>query len=143
MVLDPKQGTFVIYVATLFQHPEQGVQIAVSIADKALIIVPAEYLDFKDVFSKKSAVVLSTHTKINTHAINLEEGKQSFYGPIYNLELVELEILKIYIKTNLANRFICSSKFLVAASILFDKKPNGNFWLCIYYQGLNNITIKN
>ena len=67
------------------------------IADKAPVAIPAEYSDFKDVFSKESAAVLPEHTKINTHAINLEEGKQLPYGPIYSLGPVELETLKIYI----------------------------------------------
>lgn len=34
-------------------------------------------------------------------------------------------------------------ELMKSASILFDKKPDGNFCLCIDYQGLNNLTIKN
>ena len=49
---------------------------------------------------------LSENTGMNKYAIKLEEGKQPLFGPIYSLGLVELEILKIYIKTNLANGFI-------------------------------------
>ena len=81
--------------------------------------------------------------EINTNAIDLEKGKQSPYGPIYSLRPVELEIFKTYIKTNLANDFICPSKSSAGAPILFDKKPNRSFCLCVDYQGLNNITIKN
>ena len=40
------------------------------------------------------------------HAIELEKGKQPSFGLIYSLRPVELEILKTYIKTNLANSFI-------------------------------------
>ena len=43
---------------------------------------------------------------MNKHAIELEKDKQSSFGPIYSLVLVELETLKTYIKTNLANNFI-------------------------------------
>lgn len=75
VVLDPKQEGFVIHVTTLFQHLEWEIQITTLISDKALIIVPAEYLDFDDVFSKKSAVVLPKYTEINKHTINLEENK--------------------------------------------------------------------
>ena len=65
------------------------------------------------------------------------------YGFIYSLNLVKLETLKIYIKNNLANGFIRSSKFLVKTSIFFDKKLGKSLRLCIDYQGLNNLTIKN
>ena len=103
------------------------------IIDKAFIIVPINYLKFKDVFSKKSAAVLPKHIEINIYAINLEKDKQPPYGPIYSLKLVELKILKIYIKTNLVNDFICSSKSPTDAPILFDKKLNKSFRLCVNY----------
>ena len=143
--LDSDQEAFVVHVATLFSsmevHPE--VQVAALIADEAPVTIPAEYSDFEDMFSKESAAVLPEHTEINTHAIDLEEGKQPPYGPIYSLGPVELETLKTYIKTNLANGFICPSKSPAGAPILFDKKLNGSFCLCVDYKGLNNITIKN
>ena len=88
-------------------------------------------------------MVLPEHTKINTHAIDLEEAKQPPYGPIYSLGPVESETLKTYIEINLANGFIYSLKSPAFASILFDKKPNGSLRLCVNYWGLNNITIKN
>lgn len=62
---------------------------------------------------------------------------------IYSLELVELENLKTYIKINLAIGFIKPFKSLVSTTILFIKKPNSSFWLCVNYQDLNNLTIKN
>ena len=80
---------------------------------------------------------------MNEHAIKLEECKQPLFGLIYNLELVELETLKIYIKTNLANSFIRPSKFLIETPILFDKKPDRSLRLYINYWGLNNLIIKN
>ena len=80
---------------------------------------------------------------MNEHAIKLEEGKQPLFGPIYSLGLVELETLKTYIKTNLANSFIRPSKSLARAPILFDKKPDRSFCFCVDYWGLNNLIIKN
>ena len=56
---------------------------------------------------------------------------------------MELEILKIYIKNNLANKFIRSSKFLVKTPIFFDKKLDRSLQLYINYQDLNNLIIKN
>ena len=86
---------------------------------------------------------LPENTGMNEHAIELEEAKQSPFEPFYSLGSVELETLKTYIKTNLANGFICPSKSPVGAPILFDRKPDGSFRLCVDYRGLNNITIKN
>ena len=80
---------------------------------------------------------------MNEHVIKLEKSKQPLFGSIYSLGQVELETLKTYIKTNIANSFICLSKFLTGAFILFDRKADRNLCLCIDYLGLNNITIKN
>ena len=77
------------------------------------------------------------------YAIKIEEGKQLPFGPIYSLGPIELEILKIYIKINLANGFIRPSKSPIGAPILFDRKPDGSFYLYVDYRGFNNITIKN
>ena len=56
---------------------------------------------------------------------------------------MKLETLKAYIEKNLANSFIRPSKSSAGAPILFDKKLDGSLRLCIDYQGLNNLTIKN
>ena len=72
-------------------------------------------------FSKESATVLPEYTEINMHAVDLEEGKQPPYGPIYSLGLVKLETLNTYIEINLANGFICPSKSPTDTPILFDK----------------------
>ena len=80
---------------------------------------------------------------MNEHAIKLEEGQQSLFGPIYSLRLVKLETLKTYIKINLANNFIRPFKFFAEAPILFDRKLDRSLRLCVDYWGLNNQTIKN
>ena len=54
-----------------------------------------------------------------------------------------LKTLKIYIETNLANSFIRPSKSLTGALILFIRKKDGSFQLCVNYRGLNNLIIKN
>ncbi len=56
---------------------------------------------------------------------------------------MELETLKTYIETHLKPGFIRPSKSPVGASILFDKKPDSSLRLCVDYQGLNNLSIKN
>ena len=55
---------------------------------------------------------------------------------------MELETLKAYIKSNLANGFIRPSKSPAGAPILFDRKSDGFFQLCVNYRDFNNLTIK-
>ena len=113
------------------------------IVEEAPTKVPVEYLDFADIFSPDLASELSEHTGINDHAIELVEVQQPPYGLIYSLEPVELETLKAYIETILANGFIRPSKSPAGAPILFDQKTDGFLELCVDYRGLNNLTIKN
>ncbi len=86
---------------------------------------------------------LAENTGMNEYAIELIDGKQPPYEPIYAFSLMELESLKAYIKTHLKTRFIRPSKSSAGAPILFDKKPDGNLHLYVDYRGLNNLTIKN
>ena len=111
------------------------------IAEKAPTKVPAKYSDFADIFSLDLSSELPKYTGINDHAIELVEDQQPPYRLIYNLETVELETLKAYIETNLANRFIRPSKSPAGAPILFDRKLDSSLWLCVDYWGLNNLTI--
>ena len=146
--LDPKYETYVVHVASfsytpLDVHPFRRPQISGLIAEEAPTKVPAKYSDFADVFSPDLASELPEHTGINDHAIELVDGQQPPYGPIYSLGPVELETLKAYIETNLANGFIRPSTSPAGAPILFDRKSDGSLRLCVNYQGLNNLTIKN
>ena len=113
------------------------------IIEEAPTKVPAEYLDFADVFSPGLASEFHKQLGINNHIIKLVNGQQPSYGPIYSLRPVELKILKAYIETNLANGFIRPSKSPTGALILFDQKSDNLLRLCVDYRGLNNLTIKN
>ena len=65
-----------------------------------------KYSDYSNIFLTENAIKLLENIEINKHAINLEEGKQPLFRSIYSLRPIKLKILKIYIKTNLANGFI-------------------------------------
>lgn len=86
---------------------------------------------------------LPKNTGINEYTIELIDDKQPPYRSIYTLSPVELETLNTYIKTYLKTRFISPSKSPAGASILFDKEPNSSLHLCVNYQSLNNLIIKN
>ena len=122
-------------------HSDRAVQIASLLAKEVRIL--DKYSDFADVFSEEKALVLPEYTELNEHAINLENGKQPPYRPIYSLGLVKLETLKTYIKTHLKTGFIRHSKSPTDVFIFFSKKPNSSLCLCVDYWGLNNLTIKN
>ena len=122
-------------------HPDREAQIASLLTEE--VKIPDKYSDFADVFSEEKALVLPECTDINKYTIELEDGKQPPYRPIYSLGPVELETLKTYIKTHLKTGFIWPSKSPVDAPIFFDKKSDGSFHLCVDYWGLNNLTIKN
>ena len=80
---------------------------------------------------------------MNKHAIKLMERKKRLYGPIYAFSPVEVETLKAYIETHLKTGFIRLFKSLPGAPIFFNKKPDNNLCLCVNYQDLNNLTLKN
>ena len=86
---------------------------------------------------------LLKYTRINNYVIELVNGQQLFYEPIYSIRLVELKTVKANIEINLANRFIRPFKSPTGALIFFDQKLNGSFRLCVDYKGLNNLIIKN
>ena len=152
--LDPKYEIYVVYVGSvsfdtlpssspLYIHPSRKSQIAGLITKEAPTKVSAKYLDFADVFLPDLVSKLPKYTRINDQTIKLLNGQQPPYGPIYNLKPVELETLKAYIETNIANGFIRPSKSPDGTLILFERKLDSFFRLCVDYQGLNNFTIKN
>ena len=146
--LDANSETFVVYMAIqkwekMPVYSKKQAQVGVLLFKKAPTEIPAEYSDYSNIFSGEYVAELLENTGMNEYVIKLEEGKQPSFGPIYSLELVELETLKTYIKINLANGFIRPSKFSAGAPILFDRKPDGSLRLCVDYWDLNNLTIKN
>ena len=76
--MDEHIEAFVVHVSILSLgskmtiYPAGKAQTASLLAKK--VTVPAKYSDFADVFSKKLAKMLPERTKINKHAIKLEDG---------------------------------------------------------------------
>ena len=122
-------------------YPARKVKIALLIAKELKILT--NYLNFLDIFLEEKALMLLKITELNQYVIKLQKSQQPPYRLIYSLVLLELETLKIFIKTNFANGFIWSLKSPVGIPILFIRKLNGNCHLCVNYQGFNNLTIKN
>ncbi|SPC67498.1 uncharacterized protein UHOD_11759 [Ustilago sp. UG-2017b] len=105
-------------------------------------IIPPEYHQYLDVFSRVRADKLPPHRTYDHH-IPLEEGKSPPFGPIYSLSEHELKTLRGYLEENLAKGFVSPSDSPAASPILFVKKKDGSLRLCVDYRGLNQITIRN
>lgn len=92
-----------------------------------------KYQDYANIFFSNLAIKLVKNTEINKYVIKLLKDKQSLYKLIYTLNLVELENLKISIKTYLKTGVIWLSKSLANKFVLYNKKFNSSFFLCINY----------
>ena len=75
--------------------------------------------------------------------IDLEEGKEPPYSTLYNLSIIEIDILKKYLYNYLSYRQIQYSRSPTRVPILFIKKKDSSLRLYIDYRGLNIVTIKN
>ena len=87
-------------------HSKRQAQVGALLFNKTFTKVLAKYSNYSNIFLAENVAKLLENTGMNKHAIKLEKSKQPLFGPLYSLKLIELEILKTYIKTNLANDFI-------------------------------------
>ena len=55
----------------------------------------------------------------------------------------ELKVLKKWLDENLQKGFICLSTFSTSSLVIFVCKPGEGIQVCVDYQKLNNIIIKN
>ena len=121
IILDINNKNFMLYIAVLAKLTIILIYFSYKVLVVLLINVEifTKYFNIFDIFSSNSKVELLKYTKINNYFINLLNNKQATYSLIYNLKLVELEILKIYIKANLVSTFIKCFNFSANALILF------------------------
>lgn len=124
-------------------HPSDTTKarLSSSLTSLDLSLVPLEYHDFVDVFSKAKASKLPSHHKHDLK-IELDKGATPLLGTLYSLFPVELEALQTFIDKNLGTSFIWPSFFSYAAPILFVKKKDSSLWLCVDFRGLNKISKK-
>ena len=104
--------------------------------------IPREYNKYFHLFSEKTTAKLPPHRNFD-HAIDITEGKQPPFGPIYSLSQKELEVLREYMDRMIVQGKIQPSKCPAGAPILFVPKPNGKLRLCVDYRALNDVGIKN
>lgn len=125
------------YIGTVNVNPEGD--IVLELADQ----VPLDYHAYLHIFGKKLADELPPHRSFD-HVVDLKEGEQPPWGPIYPLSERQLEALRDWLKDMLDTGKIRPSKSPAGAPILFVPKPHGRgLRLCVDYRGLNRVTILN
>jgi hypothetical protein len=75
-------------------------------------------------------------------AIELPDGKQPPWGPMYNLSEKELLTLCSNFKVQLKRGWISLSKSPAGAPDFFMPKRDGTLWQCVDLQGVNQFTKK-
>jgi len=98
--------------------------------------------DFKKLFSEILSDSLNMHDQMK-HFIDLMKNKMSCIESIYKMTWDELAVIQDYLDSALEKKWIHSSSSSAEASVLFVKKLNESFRLCMNYHDLNEITVKN
>lgn len=140
-ILDPAYLDSVMVCGVVRSDPPDGKPDSDEASIKARL--PAPYHEFLSVFSKEVAEALPPNREWD-HAIDLKEGEQPPWGPIYALSEKELTALREYLDDMLRTGKIRPSKSPAGAPILFVPKPHGRgLRLCVDYRGLNKVTVLN
>ena len=105
-------------------------------------VVPPEYHDFFDVFSREEAKLMPPHRPYD-HTIDLKNDQVLPHSHIYPLLGMDLGILQEFLDDMLGKSFICASSSPGGAPVLFAKKKDGTLRLCVDFRNLNKITWKN
>ena len=87
-------------------------------------VIPQEYHNFLNVFSKKNSDTLLPHQKYD-HKIHLEEEQKLGHAPLYKMSLKKLDAVQWYLDSHLAKGFIQVNSVSYSSSVLFIKKPGG------------------
>lgn len=122
IVFKLENKTFIVHIVFLISsniHLLYKTQIVLLKIYNTFTIILPKYTSFVNIVSSNLVVKFFKYTRISNYIIDLIDNKKQLYKPIYSLGLVKLEILKIYIETNLANSFIRSSKSFTNALNFF------------------------
>ncbi len=104
--------------------------------------VPPLYHPYQEAFSKRKATTIPPHRPYDC-AIDLLPGTIPPRGCIFSLSPPEWAAMDSYIEKALATGFIRPSTSPAGAGVFFVGKKDGGLRQCIYYRGLNKITVRN
>ena len=107
-------------------------------------VVPEEYHDFFDVFSKDISDTLRPYGKYD-HKIELLKDKELSdlgHSALRGMSTPQLEFVKKFLEEYLKKKFIEASSAPCSSPILLAKKPGGGIRFCVNYRRLNSLTKK-
>ena len=105
--------------------------------------LPKHYHDYRPAFDRREAEKLPPLRGPGIdHAIEIENGAEPPWGPLYSMSKDELLVLRKTLSDYLDKGFIRVSNSPAAAPVLFAKKPNGGLRFCVDYRALNRLTRK-
>ena len=107
-------------------------------------VVPTEYHDLIDVFSKDVSDTLRPYGKYN-HRIKLLKDKDLGdlgHSALRGMSVPQLKFVKKFLEENLKKGFIEASSAPCSSPILLAKKPGGGIRFCVDYRKLNSLTKK-
>ena len=97
--------------------------------------------NFKDIFFEELKE-LSPMRKVD-HAIELVADATPIARPLYHHSLAQNVELENQLNDLLSKEYIKPSKSSLRVATIFTKQKDGSLKLCVDYQGLNKVTIKN
>lgn len=105
--------------------------------------LPSQYHKYVPAFDRKGADKLPPLRGPGIdHSIELAEGTEPPWGPLYSMSRDELLVLRKTLTDYLNKGFIRVSNSPAAAPVLFAKKPGGGLRFCVDYRALNKLTRK-
>ena len=145
-ILDAEPVVYAVVVSKVLRKPhvkrDRNYKRRSRIATVGIPSFPPHYKKRARVFSDIEAGKLPPF-KEGDHALDLVDGEEPPYGPLYNLSQRELKVLREYLDNALLQGLIRHSTSPAGAPVLFVPKKDGGLRLCVDYRGLNKITIKN
>ena len=115
----------------------------IPVVDEDFSGLPAQYLEFKDVFSSTGADILPQHRKYDCEIVFKDPAAIPPFRPIFNLPEADRAELTSQINELLRKGFIRHSKSPAGAAVFFVAKKDGSKRLCVDYRWLNALCIRN
>ena len=120
-------------LGTLRFDENMGGQINVEM--ELLKDVPWQYRDYQSVCNSQFSDELPPHRSFD-HAIDMVEGKEPPWGPIYTLSENELEVMSTYLDKMLRSGKIRPSKSSAGAPILLSQRQRDEVCACVWISGV-------
>ena len=95
-------------------------------------VVPEEYHNLLDVFSKKDSDILPSHRKYD-HKIILEKKQKHYHTPLYKMSIYKLDTFKRYLELHLTKGFIQANSAFYSSPVFFIRKPGRGTRFCVDY----------